>query len=395
MNLAVARDLVLSACPPLPTDVVPIADALGRVLARPLIATADLPPFPNSAMDGFAVTVGPAGRTLRLAGESLAGKPATSPVDETTAVRVSTGAALPPHAAAVVPDEQASLRDGLVELHVAAPAGLNIRLAGEDIPAGREILDAGRRLGPFELAVAIGTGHGEVVCHRRPRVALLATGNELRPPGSRLEPGQIHDTNTTTLAALAMLCGADVVSRSHAADERDDTRRAVAAALEAADLLIITGGVSVGPQDHVRSALTRLGVDEKFAGLDIRPGRPAWFGTRADRPVFALPGNPVAAIVVFVLLVRPALTGLAGHHPPAPSERVRLAAGVNPSPRRTSIVGARLREAPSGAVEIVPTGPLSAHATSPLLGIDALAIIPPGSGHLDAGTLVEIVRVMR
>jgi molybdopterin molybdotransferase len=393
ISLERARDLVLAACAPLPAEVVCVADALGRLLADRLVALTDVPPFANSAMDGYAVVAGAADRTLRLVGESRAGAPASDPVDETTAIRISTGAALPPGADAVVADEQATLTAGVVALHVDAPPGLNVRAAGEDIPAGRLLLDAGARLGPVDIAVAIGAGHARLVCHRQPRVALVATGNELRAPGRSLDPGQIYDSNTTTLAALSALAGAAVVSRVRVGDDPRVTRAALAAAFADADLVIVTGGVSVGPQDHVRPALAALAADQVFAGLAIRPGRPAWFGTRAGVPVFALPGNPVAALVVFVLLAHPAIAALAGAHPPPPHDRVRLAAPASPSPGRTNVVGVRLRRAADATLEAVPTGPLSAHATSALLGVDALALIPPGASRLEAGAIVEILHI--
>jgi molybdopterin molybdotransferase len=393
VSLELARHRVLAACAPLPTELVPVGDALGRVLAEPLIALTDLPPFANSAMDGYAVTAGPAPRTLRLVGDSRAGLPATTDVDQTTAIRISTGAALPPHAEAVVPDERAALADGRVDLLVDAPPGLNIRLAGEDVPAGRPLLDAGIRLGPVELAVAIGTGHAQLVCHRRPRVALIGTGNELREPGAQLQAGQIHDSNSTALAALATLAGATVVSRQRVPDDPHATRLALAAAFDSADLVILTGGVSVGPQDHVRAALAALPAEPHFSGVEIRPGRPAWFGTFAGVPVFALPGNPVAAIVIFALLGRPALAALDGSpHPPTP-DHARLAGPANPSPHRTNVVAVQLLRDPDGLLEAAPAAhPLSAHATAALLAADALAIIPPGDAPLLPGTPVQIVR---
>jgi molybdopterin molybdotransferase len=393
VSLQTARDRVHAACRPLPTEVVPVADALGRVLAAPLRARADLPPFANSAMDGYAVISGPAGRTLRVIGHSLAGTPSGTPVDETTAIRIATGAALPPGADAVVADERATLTDGRVELHADAPPGLNVRVAGEDIPAGRRLLHAGARLGPVELAVAIGTGHGELVCHRRPRVAILGTGDELRTPGSRLGAGQIHDSNTTTLAALATLAGGRVVARDRIADDPAATLRAVAAAIDGADLVVLSGGVSVGPEDHVRAALLELGVRPEFSGVEVRPGRPAWFGTRAGVPVFAVPGNPVAAIVIFILLGRPGLAALAGRRPPVAAEHARLTERVRPAPGRTNIVGAKLPEQADGRLLAAPTGPLSPHATGRLLGLDALALIPAGEAWLEAGTPVEILRI--
>lgn len=391
--LRAARHLVGTTCRPLPTERVPIADAVGRVLAAPLRARTDLPPFANSAMDGYAVVAGPAGRTLRVIGQSLAGMPGPTRPDDASAIRISTGAPLPPGTDAVVPDEQATLTGTLVELHIVAGRGLNVRLAGEDIRAGSRLLDAGTRLGPVELAVAIGTGHGDVVCHRRPTVAVLGTGNELRPPGAPLGDGQIHDSNTTSLAALATLAGALVVLRDRVADDPAATLAAIAAALDAADLVLLSGGASVGPQDHVRGALIELGARQEFSGVQIRPGRPAWFGMRDGVPVLALPGNPVAAIVTFIMLGRPALDALAGRWPPPAPERARLTQAVRPASGRTNILGATLAPATDGPLTALTTGPLTAHATSHLLRLDALAVIPPGTAPLPPGAPVEVVRI--
>jgi molybdopterin molybdotransferase len=395
VSLEAARARVLAACQPLSTERVPIEDALGRTLAEPLVALTDLPPFDNSAMDGYAVTAGPPGRTLRLVGESLAGTPATTPLDRTTAIRISTGAALPPLTDAVVPQELTRVADGFVELHVDATPGLNIRLAGEDISAGRQVLAPGTRIRPVDLAVAIGTGHDQLACHRRPRVVILGTGNELRPPGRPLHPGQIHDSNTTTIAALVTQAGALVVTRDRVPDDPGATRAALLAAFQRADLLILTGGVSVGPQDHVRAALAGLDTDEHFSGVQVRPGRPAWFGVRSGVPVFALPGNPVAAIAIFLALVRPALAALSGCQPPPGPELVALADRVGPSPGRTTIVGLTIREAIDRPSDALASSPLSAHATGPLLAFDALGLIPPSEHSLPAGTPIEVLRLSR
>ncbi len=393
VSLQVARDRVLEACRSRPTEIVPVADALGRILASALIARVDVPPFANSAMDGFAVAAGPPGRTLRVVGESLAGAPPARALDRASAIRIATGAVLPPGADAVVPDERASFADGFVELHVDAPPGLNIRRAGEDFPVGLPVLGAATRLGPVELAVAIGAGHGELVCHRQPRVAVLGTGNELRPPGDRLAPGQIYDSNTTALVGLATQAGGFVVSRRRIGDDADATRRALATGVHEADLVIVTGGASVGPQDHVRAALTALGAEDEFAGIEIRPGRPASFATCRGVPILALPGNPVAAIVIFMILGRPALAGLSGLRPAHVPELAVLANPAKPSPGRSTIVGVTLRPTLDGPLEATASGPLSAHATHPLLAFDALAILPPGGDPLVAGTPVEIVRI--
>jgi molybdopterin molybdotransferase len=393
ISLERAHELVLTEAAPLPTEVVPVAGAAGRVLAGALRVRADSPAEPHSAMDGYAVAAGPAGRALRLVGESRAGAPSTARVDRDTAIRIATGAVLPAGAEAVVPIERASVADGRVTIADPVRAGWNVRPTGEDMRAGEVVLAAGTRLGAVELAVAIAAGHGEVVCHRRPRVALLGTGDELRDPGSRLEPGQIHDSNTIALAALVRRAEATVVSRGRIRDDPDATRDDLERACGRSDLVIVTGGVSVGRHDHVKPALAALGVEERFWGVELRPGRPTWFGRRGDVLVFGLPGSPVAAIVVFMLLGRPLLAGLEGAPATGARERARLTRPVSRHPHRTDAVRVRLSAAGGDGLRADPGGSPGAHLTTALLAADGLALVPPGTGELAAGHEVEIERL--
>jgi molybdopterin molybdotransferase len=404
ISLERARELVRAAAgPPLPAETVPIAEAAGRVLAGELRSTVDYPLDTNSAMDGFAVTAGPAGRTLRVIDESRAGSPAALGVDPSTAIRIATGGVLPAGAEAVVRLERASpTGDGHVTLHEAVAPGWNVRRAGEDITAGQPVLPAGTRLGGLELAVAIGAGHGELACRRRPRVALLGTGDELRDPGTSLGPGQIHDSNTVVLAALARDAGATVTGHTRVADDPAAARRALETAFAEADVVIVTGGVSVGPHDHVKPALRDLGAEETFWGVAIRPGRPTWFGRRGDTLVFGLPGNPVSAIVAFVLLVRPLLAALEGAADPGRGGRggrgpvrARLTDPLASHPDRTDAVRVRLRPtaAEDGGLEAEPTAPQGSHLVTSLVGADGLALVPAGQGDLAAGTPVDVERL--
>jgi molybdopterin molybdotransferase len=395
VSLERALQVVLAAAGPLPTEPVPVADAAGRVLAAPLIATADAPPHTNSAMDGFAVTAGPAARRLRLIGESRAGAPSPVALAPGTAIQIATGGVLPAGAEAVVPLEQATAQDGFVTLDVAVAPGRNIRRAGEDLRRGEVALPAATRVGAVELVVAIGAGAAELVCHRRPRVAVLGTGDELCEPGSDLGPGQIHDSNTIALAALARDFGAVVVRREHVADDPAAIRTALDAAFAAADLVVVSGGVSVGPHDHVKPALLALGAQEGFAGVEIRPGRPTWFGRRGPVHAIGLPGNPVSAMVTFVLLGRPLLAALAGLHRDPVRERAWLTHPLRRHPQRTGAVGVSLQPADGGRLACAPTGPPGSHLTTSLLGADALALVPAGAGELPAGSEVEIERLWR
>lgn len=377
----------------LPVEPVAVADALDRVLATAVVAQTDVPGFDNSAMDGFAVSAGPADRTLPIADESRAGAPAAAPFDPATAVRISTGAALPSGANAVIPVELTAEQHGQVTLGASVTDGMNVRRAGEDMHAGTEVLSPGTRLGPAELAVAVGAGCGAVDCARRPRLAVITTGDELRPPGEPLGPGQIHDTNTTALTALARRAGADITATARVGDDPAATHRALCTALETADVVAITGGVSVGAHDHVKPALAELGVTERFWGVQIRPGRPTWFGSRDTTLVFGLPGNPVSASVIFMLLVRPALAALQGERTGFHNLAAVTVAPVRRNPARAEAMRVRLRQSPDGRLEAEPTGPQGSHITTSLVGADALALIPAGEGDLPAGSRVEVERL--
>ncbi len=400
---------MLGATAALGTEDVAVEDALGRVLAEEVRTAGDVPPFDNSAMDGFAVTAGEAGRTLRIVGEARAGAPSARPVGPEQAVRVSTGAAVPVGTEAVVPVEQAEEVDGMLRPTAAAAPGAHVRRAGEDVPAGTVVLGTGTRLGAAQLGVAAGAGRATVRCHLVPRVAVLVTGDELRPPGAALEPGQIHESNGLTLGALAEQAGARVVRRTYVPDDALATRDAVQGALEEADVVVVSGGVSVGPHDHVKGALGALGVTERFWGVALRPGKPTWFGTREATLVFGLPGNPVSAMVTFVLFARPALLAQQGASPHARRTGARLAEAVERLPGRDHAMRVRLSpeerppggppptarsarppSAASGTPWAIPTGPQGSHQLTSMLHADGLALVPAGEGELPTGTEVTV-----
>jgi molybdopterin molybdotransferase len=385
LSIDEARARVLAAVRPLEAEDVAFDGALDRVLAEDVTATADVPGFANSAMDGFAVRSGPAGRRLSIVGESRAGAPAGMAVGDGTAVRISTGGALPDGADAVLQLELADDAGDTVTLRDAVAPGRNVRDAGDDLRAGATVLTAGTVLSPAAIGVAAAAGRASVRCARVPRVAILATGDELREPGALLEPGQVHDSNALTLTALARRAGAVVVSAGHVADRQDATREAIAGALEGADVVVVSGGVSVGPHDHVKPALTALGVREDFWRVALRPGKPTWFGTRGATLVFGLPGNPVSAMVTFLLFVRPALAALQGAS--AVPERLRavLAVALPRHADRDECVRVRLHDG-----RATPTGPQGSHQLSSMLGADGLAIVPRGEGELPAGAEVEV-----
>ena len=383
-----ARERVLGAVTALDAQELAVADALGRVLAEDVLADHDVPGFANSAMDGFAVRAGPAGRVLRVVGESRAGTPSPVGVGDGEAVRISTGAALPDGADAILAAEDADDRGETVTARQALSPGHHVRGPGEDLCAGETVLRAGTTLGAAELGLAVEAGRATVRCARRPRVAVLATGDELVAPGLPLRHGQLHNSNAITLGALARRAGAELVSSAEVADDAQATRAAIGRALEGADVLLLTGGVSVGPHDHVKPALAALGVQEVFWRVALRPGKPLWFGTRGAQLVFGLPGNPVSAVVCFLLFARPALAALQGA--PAPPPRGRAVLGEAVARQRTREEAVRVRLLDGRAL---PTGPQGSHQLSSMLGAEALAIVPRGEGELPAGSEVEIERI--
>jgi molybdopterin molybdotransferase len=392
-----ARELVLERAQRLPPEEVELADALGRVLAASVSAPHPVPPFDNSAMDGFAVratdTTGASAERpveLKLAGESRAGRPAEAGLGAGEAIAISTGALIPGGADAVVPLEDANRRDGLVEVAVETSGGRFVRRRGDDLPADREVLIEGTAIGPAELGVLGSLGLQAVPCSRRPRVSLVISGDELAEPGSALGPGQIHDSNALSLGALTRIAGGGLVSVDHVGDELDAIRAVLRGALEA-DITVISGGVSVGEHDHVRTVLGDLGAGQVFWGLALKPGRPTWFGVGPSGGlVFGLPGNPVSAMVCFALLLRPAILAMQG---------------ADPNPRRTTAVLDREYPKEPGRAHAVrcalelredgwharPTRPEQAsHVLTSMLGADALAMIPTASGAVPAGERVEI-----
>jgi molybdopterin molybdotransferase len=387
LSIAEARAKVLAAAQPLASEDVPLEQTLGRVLAEDVRSDGDLPPFDSSAMDGFAVLAGPAAE-LSIVGESRAGRPAELGLASGEAIRISTGALVPDGADAVVPIERVEVQDGRVRVPDTA-SGANVRRAGEDVRSGQPVMAAGRELGPAELGVLAALGRASVRCGSVPRVAVLVTGDELVEPGEPLAPGQIRNSNSYAIAAQATRAGAQVVRRAVVRDDRSATEAVLEAALSTADVVCVSGGVSVGPHDHVKPALAALGVDELFWRVALKPGKPTWFGSRDGKLVFGLPGNPVSAMVTFHLFVRPALRVLAGAEPADTRVRAILDTPLPRTPNRDEVVRCRL-EARDDGWHVTPTGSQGSHVLSSMLDADAFALVPAGEGGLAAGERVDI-----
>ncbi len=388
-----ALALVLDGIEPLAAERVPLAEAAGRVAAGDARAAVDLPPFDRSAMDGYAVRAADTapGVPLRLAGGVAAGEVAAAALEPGTAAAISTGAAVPPGADAILQSELAHLDDGHVAPERAIEPGRHVRVRGEDVRAGDVLARAGERLTVPRLSALASAGVGQVEVHRRPRLRLAVTGSELLPLGAPPEPGRIHESNGLMIGLLARRAGAEVTDVGVIPDEREATLAAVREGLEA-DVLVVSGGVSVGPHDHVKPAFEACGVEEVFWRVRIKPGKPLWFGRRGDTLVFGLPGNPLSTIVAFCVFIEPALRRLQGEVDARPRlARGRLTVAAGPSDDRTTFLTARIAPGADGVLEATPTERQGSHMTGALGESDGFAIAPHGSGGLDAGAAVDLL----
>jgi molybdopterin molybdotransferase len=385
-----ARRIVLEHARPLASEAVALRDSLGRVLAQEITAPEDVPAFDNSAMDGFAVRAADtaAGVRLRIVGESRAGTPAEIVVGAGEACAISTGAAMPTGADAVVRVEDTLREDEEVELIVAVDPDRDVRHAGEDVRAGEPILTAGQRIGPAELGLLASAAHASVLVGARPKVALVTTGDELIGVDEPMRPGAVRNSGSYVIPALVAAAGGEVVSAAHAHDDPQVVAEAIAAAL-AADVAVITGGMSVGVHDHVLEALDSLGVTRHFAGVALKPGKPTSFGSRGDTLVFGLPGNPVSSLMCFQLFARPALIALAGERPQRERTLATIDEDLELTPGRMHAARCRIVLAADGW-HATTTGPQGSHILSSMLGAEAIALIPAGEGWLRAGAQVTV-----
>ena len=379
---ALAR--VLEHSHPLPGETAAVADAAGRVLAEDAAARVDLPPFPSSAMDGFAVRAVDTPGALRVVGQSAAGHPASVVLAHGQAVAISTGAVVPDGADAVVPVERTRGDGGAIDVERVEP-GENVRPRGGDVAAGATVVPAGATCGPAQLGALAAAGLDVVRCARLPRVAVLATGSELRRAGEELGPGEIYESNTVMLASQVRRAGAVVELHGTVADEADATRDALERALDA-DVLLTSGGVSVGEHDLVRALLAELGVVEVFWRVAVKPGKPVAFSTRGSTLVFGLPGNPVSSFVGFELFVRPALAALQGADDPRPAFLPgRLGVSLPRNAGRDELVRARIDR--DGLAQ--PLLGQESHMIARAAHANALVLVPRGDGELAAGTAVS------
>jgi molybdopterin molybdotransferase len=391
LEIGAAWELVAACAQPLPAETVSLSDASGRIAAEAARSAVDLPPFDRSAMDGYAVRAADTSppRALAMAGEVAAGDVAAEPLAAGTTLGITTGAALPPEADAVLRVEDARLDDGRVTPVAPVACGRHVRYRGEDVKRGDVLAAAGTALGIQHLTALASAGVGTVAVHRRPVVHVLATGTELLELGAPAEPGRIHESNRLTLRLLAVRAGAEVVLHPVVPDDAGATAAAVEAGL-AGDVLAVSGGVSVGAHDHVKPALGQRGVEEVFWRVRLKPGKPLWFGRRGPTLVFGLPGNPLSTVACFLLFVGPALRRLQGEAGAAPPlVPARLAVPARPADGRTTLLTARLEHAADGVLEATPTEGQGSHLTGALAASDGFVAIPHDAGELPAGARVD------
>ncbi len=414
LPLEEARARILEDVLPLQPESLPLSEALGRVLAEDVTARLTLPPWDNSAMDGFAVrseavaaATAETAVTLRVVGEVAAGHEPAGHVEPGTAMRILTGGMLPPGADAVVKVEDTDAPPGLaalpqaVAIHVAAPLGKNIRRTGSDVRRGDQLLPAGTRIGPAAIALLAAAGHAHVNVHRRPRVAIVATGDELTPIGEPLGPASIPDSNSESLAAQVTAVGAEPVRLGIAIDDTGAVRERLLEGILAADVLVVSGGVSVGAHDVVRKVFEEIGTLDLWR-VAIQPGKPLAYG-RAPRPdggrclLFGLPGNPVSTFVTFELFVRPVLRRMRGEagDQGRPSVRATLAQAVSKSAARRAFVRVTLEPDPEREGHYLAhlAGGQGSYQLTALAAADGLAIIPEDAATAPAGTEVEVIRL--
>jgi molybdopterin molybdotransferase len=400
MDLALEEALVrlLAGVPAPASEPAGLAQAAGRVMAERQISAMPLPLFDNSAVDGYAVRAADVGLAgpgepvrLRVAGRATAGEASALEVRPGTSVRLFTGSALPRGADAVVMQEDTRLDEtepGAVQVLSSVAPGENVRRQGEDVQPGAVLCEAGEVLTAARISLLAAAGVSRVRVARRPLAGLLATGSELKEPGETLARGQIYESNRLGLAALAARAGAMARILPIVDDRLESTQEALAEAFHSSDVVVTSGGVSVGEMDFVKAALEGIGGRIEFWRLAIRPGRPFVYGRLGEKPLFGLPGNPVSALVTFQLLVRPVLLRMQGASDVSlASVPGRLAEPLsNPGGRRHFV---RVRMDQEGNVGLA--GPQGSHLLSSMAAANGLVDLPPGA-MLHAGTAVRVMR---
>ena len=387
-----AVERVLEEIETLPSSSVPLRDARGLTLAERIVSDHDVPGFDNSAMDGYAIVAADTANAstdtpaiLRLVEDLPAGTAPTRRVESGTAAKIMTGAPIPAGADTVVPWEDTEARDGAVAVLTAMPRGKHVRPKGEDVRAGREIIPAGTFLRPVHLGVIASIGRTRIDAIPRPRVAVLSTGDELVAPGGELRPGALFDANATLIAAMCEAVGATVTLTGLVGDEPDEVAEWLESASGMADLIVTSGGASVGEHDWLRDVLSRHGALSLWR-VAIKPGKPVAFGRVEGRPVVALPGNPGSAFVGVHVFVAAAIRKLAGRDPAPRAVRALLSEDVKGSPSRTLFCRVRL-----AGNKALPLPAQSSVVLSNIIPTEGFAIVPPGGLPAGAEVRVELL----
>jgi molybdopterin molybdotransferase len=384
-----ALDSVLAGISPLGAEEVRLLDALGRSAAERIVSPEQVPTFANSAMDGFAVSgaeLEAGRREFHVVVDIPAGRYVSDEVRPGEAARIMTGAPVPPGVDTVVQVEHTMVDDELMTVETVPKTGANVRRAGEDVTVGDVLFERGALLGAAEVGLLAAVGIDRVRVARRPRVAILATGSELVSGGQALQPGQIRNSNSFTAYGQVVAAGGDPILLGIARDDPDETRRLMAAALEN-DVVITSGGVSVGDYDFVKQVQDELGVQRRFWGVATKPGKPLAFGVRGDTLVFGVPGNPVAAMVSFEMYVRPALLALQGRPDVyRPWFLARSDEPVHRTKGRTEARRCRLTHDAGGSLRFTTTGPQGSGILSSMAGAEGLFFVPPQYPGGEVGT---------
>lgn len=390
-----ALQRIFSKLPDLGEEQVPLGRAHRRVLSRPLIATHNQPPFDSSAMDGYAVRAGDValGRPLKLAGTSQAGARFVGMMQPGQCVRIFTGAPMPIGADTVIMQEEATAEGNLISFSKLPAPGQSVRKQGFDFARGAEVLPAGIALTPQMLALAASANLPHVTVTRRPRIAILATGDELVPPGSALGPDQIVASNSAGLIPLLAPYAEKVIDLGIVPDDPARIERALLNAFDTGvELLVTTGGASVGERDFVQEVLRDLGVELDFWKLRMRPGKPLMFGTRGRALIFGLPGNPVSALVTATVILKPALKAMSGLADPFwPRLSVPTTLGLPANGPRRHFMRATLSRNEIGYLEVTPIFETDSSHSSSLAIADALIVVPEDAASIPPGEMVDII----
>ncbi len=392
ISVADATAQILAAMHPVGTETVPLSAGAGRVLAAPVAARLDQPPGDVSAMDGYAVRAGDAG-PWTVIGSAPAGHPFEGSIGPGQALRLFTGSLVPAGADAVAIQEDADRSGDQLTLRERPIAGRHIRPRGGDFSAGDTLLRPGTRLSPRAIGLAAAANHPWLTVFRRPRIAILATGDEIALPGDPLRSGGVVSSNAHALAALLTSAGADPVVLPIATDDTDAIA-ATADQIAGIDLLLTTGGASVGEHDLVQQALGQRGFTADFWKIAMRPGKPLIFGRLGAVPVLGLPGNPVSAYVCGLLFAVPAIRRLSGLAEAGPTVlRGRLAVPMPPNDRRADYVRATTAVAEDGSLLVTPFPRQDSSHLRVLAAADALAIRPPHAPAADPGDAIDLIRL--